>query len=128
NDRTGRARSANNKIIGWLKLCREPALIGLNAGVEFGCSQFVGGIVARVRFPVCRLCELRCTHLGLPSWLLEAVDRVAVPDCSAAGRSASAQTPRDDAGVIALLQSEISWFVGWISANNWPWISHEGLR
>src|SRR5215472_4464412 len=42
----------NNKIIGWLKLCREPALIGFNASVEFHCSQFVGGIASWVRFQV----------------------------------------------------------------------------
>src|SRR6516164_1463692 len=52
NDRTGRARSANNKIIGWLKLCREPALIGLNAGVEFGCFQSDSMIASWVRFQV----------------------------------------------------------------------------
>jgi len=33
NDGTGRARSADDKIVEWLKLCREPALIGLDAGV-----------------------------------------------------------------------------------------------
>ena len=38
NDGTGRARSADDKIIGWLKLCREPVLIGLNSDVEFECS------------------------------------------------------------------------------------------
>jgi hypothetical protein len=31
-----------------LKLCREPALIGLNSGIKFGCFQSVGGIAGRV--------------------------------------------------------------------------------
>src|SRR6516162_10616490 len=52
NDRTGRARSANDKIIGWLKLCREPALIGLNAGVEFDCFQSDSRIASWVRLQV----------------------------------------------------------------------------
>ena len=38
-DGTGRARSADDKIIGWLKLCRESALIGLHAGVKFECFR-----------------------------------------------------------------------------------------
>ena len=50
NDGTGRARSANNKIIRWSNLCREPALISLNAGVEFGCFQSDSGIASRARF------------------------------------------------------------------------------
>jgi hypothetical protein len=50
NDGTGRARSANDKIIGWLKLCRELALIDLNALIEFACLRSEYGIVNRIRF------------------------------------------------------------------------------
>jgi hypothetical protein len=50
NDGTGRARSADDKVIGWLKFCREPALVGLNARVEFGYFQSAGGTASRARF------------------------------------------------------------------------------
>jgi hypothetical protein len=35
--RTGRARSADDEIVGWSNLRREPALVGVDAGVELGC-------------------------------------------------------------------------------------------
>ena len=40
------------KIIGRFKLCCEPALIGLNTGVKFGCFQSASEIAGRGRFHV----------------------------------------------------------------------------
>src|SRR5271163_2061002 len=37
--RTGRARSADDEIVGWSNLRREPALVGVDASVELGCFR-----------------------------------------------------------------------------------------
>jgi hypothetical protein len=43
--RTGRARSADDEIVGWSNLRREPALVGVDAGVELGVSVVLSGVM-----------------------------------------------------------------------------------